>query len=98
VDDIRGSPAIEIAVQLANSSLDCILVSDPQLSGLPEELALCSNVSFCGTLAAVRQADIIAVLVAHSAFRKIPREEFMRRVVIDAAGLTHAHDEIRPSL
>ena len=37
----------------------------------------------------VRQADIVALLVAHSPFRKIPREELMRRVVIDATGLTH---------
>jgi UDP-N-acetyl-D-mannosaminuronate dehydrogenase len=38
--------------------------------------------------AAVRRADIVAVLVAHSPFRKLPREELMRRIVIDAAGLT----------
>jgi UDP-N-acetyl-D-mannosaminuronate dehydrogenase len=34
------------------------------------------------------RADIVAVLVAHSRFRKIPREELMRRVVIDVTGLT----------
>jgi hypothetical protein len=28
-------------------------------------------------------------MVAHSPFRKIPREELMRRVIIDATGLTH---------
>jgi UDP-N-acetyl-D-mannosaminuronate dehydrogenase len=30
-----------------------------------------------------------AVLVAHTACRRIPREELMRRVVIDTTGLTH---------
>jgi UDP-N-acetyl-D-mannosaminuronate dehydrogenase len=40
---------------------------------------------------AIRQADIVAVLVAHTPFRKIPREELMRRVVIDATGLTHQY-------
>ena len=49
------------------------------------------NVLFCETLEAVRQADIVALLVAHSPFRKIPREELMRRVVIDATGLTHQY-------
>ena len=41
------------------------------------------------TIEAVREADIVAVLVAHAPFRKIPREELMRRMVIDVTGLTH---------
>ena len=89
VDDTRESPAIAIAAQLARAGQDRILVADPNLTGLPEELAPLPNLSFCETLEAVRQADIVALLVAHSPFRKIPREELMRRVVIDATGLTH---------
>jgi UDP-N-acetyl-D-mannosaminuronic acid dehydrogenase len=91
VDDTRESPAIAIAMQLARSGDERILLADPNLSGLPAELASLPNVSFCETLDAVRQADIVAILVAHSPFRKIPREELMRRVVIDATGLTHRH-------
>jgi UDP-N-acetyl-D-mannosaminuronic acid dehydrogenase len=91
VDDTRESPAIAIAAQLARSGDERILLADPNLNGLPKELAPLPNVSFCETLDAVRQADIVAVLVAHSPFRKIPREELMRRVVIDATGLTHRH-------
>ena len=91
VDDTRESPAIAIAAQLAHAGQDRILVADPNLTGLPEELAPLPNVSFCETLEAVRQADIVALLVAHSLFRKIPREELMRRVVIDATGLTHQY-------
>src|SRR5580704_10054879 len=89
VDDTRESPAIAIAAQLARAGQDRILVADPNLTGLPEELAPLPNVSFCETLEAVRGADIVALLVAHSPFRKIPREELMRRVVIGATGLTH---------
>jgi UDP-N-acetyl-D-mannosaminuronic acid dehydrogenase len=91
VDDTRESPAIAIAAQLARSCHEQILVADPNLGGLPEELALLPNVSFCETLESVRQADIVAILVAHSPFRKIPREELMRRVVIDTTGLTYRH-------
>ena len=92
VDDTRESPAIGIALRLAASGQERILVADPNLTGLPPELVPLSNLSFCETMEAVRQADIIAVLVAHSPFRKIPREELMRRVVIDATGLTHQTD------
>ena len=91
VDDTRESPAVAITAQLARCGQERILASDPNLSGLPEELAPLPNVVFCDTLEAVRQADIVAVLVAHSPFRKIPREDLMRRVVIDATGLTYRH-------
>ena len=89
VDDLRESPAIEIVSQLAGTGSEQILVADPNLSELPSALARLPNVLFCETLAAVRQSDIVAVLVAHSRFRKISREELMRRVVIDVTGLTH---------
>jgi UDP-N-acetyl-D-mannosaminuronic acid dehydrogenase len=86
---VRESPAIAIAQQLARSGEQRLLVADPQLTALPEALAAFPNVSFCVILEAVREADIVVVLVAHTAFRKIPREELMRRVVIDTTGLTH---------
>ena len=74
---------------MAATGQERILVADPNLTGLPPELAPLTNLSFCETMEAVRQADIIAVLVAHSPFRKIPQEQLMQRVVIDATGLTH---------
>lgn len=89
VDDLRESPALEIAAALARGSDGRILVADPNLDQLPAGLAGLPNVSWCDTLDAVRQADIVAILVAHSPFRKIPRDELMRRMVIDATGLTH---------
>jgi UDP-N-acetyl-D-mannosaminuronic acid dehydrogenase len=91
VDDMRESPAIAITAQLARAGQERILVADPNLTALPKELAPLSNISFCDTMEAVRQADIVAILVAHSPFRKIPREELMRRVVIDTTGLTHGY-------
>jgi UDP-N-acetyl-D-mannosaminuronic acid dehydrogenase len=91
VDDMRESPAIAITSQLARCGEERILVADPNLTALPKNLPTLSNVSFCETMEAVRQADIVAVLVAHTPFRKIPREELMRRVVIDATGLTHQY-------
>ncbi len=89
VDDLRGSPAIEIATELARAGREQILIADPNLTALPAELAALSNVSLCDTLEAVRRADIVALLVAHSRFRKIPREDLLGRVVIDVTGLTH---------
>jgi hypothetical protein len=41
-------------------------------------------------LDAVQQADIVALLVAHSGSRK-SREKLMRRIVIDVTGLTYGY-------
>ena len=90
VDDLRESPAIEIAMELARAGREQILIADPNLTALPDGFAALSNVLLCDTLEAVRRADIVALLVAHSRFRKIPREEWLGRVVIDVTGLTHA--------
>jgi UDP-N-acetyl-D-mannosaminuronic acid dehydrogenase len=98
VDDTRESPAMEIVAELAQPGSERILVADPNLRGLPSELAPYSNVEFCDTRVAVQQADIVAVLVAHSPFRKIPREELMRRIVIDVAGLTESRGDTQDAL
>ncbi len=44
-----------------------------------------------GAFAGAATQPVVALLVAHSRFRKIPREELMRRVVIDVTGLTHGY-------
>lgn len=77
-----------IAPQLACCGDACILLADPNLTGQPEELASSSEVSFCKTLDAVRQGDIVAVLVSHLPFWKVPREEVTCRFLIDTTGLT----------
>src|SRR5262249_5856418 len=72
VSDRRESPAVEIAKQLAFAKEEQILVADPNLDALPDELAALSNISFCDSLEAIHRADIVVLLVAHSRFRKIP--------------------------
>jgi UDP-N-acetyl-D-mannosaminuronic acid dehydrogenase len=90
VDDLRESPALDIVIELAHESDGRLLVADPNLRRLPPALSEMPNVSLCDTLQAVREADIVAILVAHSPFRRIPQDELMRRMVIDATGLTHS--------
>jgi UDP-N-acetyl-D-mannosaminuronic acid dehydrogenase len=89
VDDLRESPALDIASELARCGEGQLLIAEPNLRALPRPLADLANVKMCDTLQAVREADIIAILVAHSPFRRIPQDELMRRMVIDVTGLTH---------
>jgi UDP-N-acetyl-D-mannosaminuronic acid dehydrogenase len=88
VDDIRESPALKIALSLAQSEVERLLVADPNLRTLPGVLAGEPKVRFVDVNEAVRQADIVAILVAHTAFRKLNADDLARRVVIDATGIT----------
>jgi UDP-N-acetyl-D-mannosaminuronic acid dehydrogenase len=94
VDDTRESPALEIVRALAGAGFDRVLVSDPNLKTLPPELSGLPSVDFVDTETAMQQADIIGILVAHSAFKKLPRRELLRRVVIDATGMTQMPQQI----
>jgi UDP-N-acetyl-D-mannosaminuronate dehydrogenase len=87
VDDLRESPAIEIAGQLARRRRE-----DPnrgsefgRAAGRAGGTAECLVLRHPGSRSLRGHRRL---LVEHSRFRKIPREELMRRVVIDVTGLT----------
>lgn len=89
VDDCRESPAIEVVEALAErDELGVIYVADPNINDLPKPLNGKEKFHFCDMMEAVRKADIIVFLQSHSAFKRISREDLMRRVVIDPTGLT----------
>lgn len=88
VDDCRESPAMEVVELLAaRDNLETILVADPNLAELPINLRGEAKVKFCDMHEAVRRADIVVILQAHSAFKRLGRDDLMRRVVIDPTGL-----------
>ena len=89
IDDLRESPALDIAVALTNRHLGQVLVVEPNISVAPKEL---SNATLTSVDTALSQAHIHIVLVAHRSFQGIV---FPRNYVIDVVGLaaprrTHA--------
>lgn len=87
VDDLRESPAIEIALQLANIDGASLLIVEPNIERLPASLAGLANVHLVTLDEALAKADVVGVLVGHSAFRRINQAQLTERVVIDAVGL-----------
>ncbi len=85
-DDLRESPALSVARELAHEG-HAISVADPYLPGLPRCLGLLSNVRLREAEEAVAEADVVAVLVAHTPFRTLDRAAFAGKVVVDAVGL-----------
>ncbi len=86
VDDLRESPAMEIAIQLAKHSSYELRVVEPHIYHLPNGLES-PNVSLLTVSEAIRGADIVVVLVAHQAFLESAKDLNERHIVIDAVGL-----------
>jgi UDP-N-acetyl-D-mannosaminuronic acid dehydrogenase len=87
VDDLRESPAIEIAQALAARQLGQLLVVEPHLKELPLSLANHAHVKMVDLASAVERADVIGILVAHNKFRMLNRGAVASKVVIDTVGL-----------
>ncbi|MFD6444798.1 UDP-N-acetyl-D-mannosamine dehydrogenase [Promicromonospora sp. NPDC060204] len=72
IDDLRESPARRIVGALADEYPQAeILVVEPHVGELPKELANRRNVVLSTVEDAVARADVIALLVGHSAFSEI---------------------------
>lgn len=86
IDDMRESPALEIALHLANEYPRCdFIVSEPNLSHLPDSLSR-GSVSLAPPEQAILAADIIVLLVSHTEFRSLPHPP-KNKIVIDTQGL-----------
>ncbi len=87
-EDLRESPAVEVIRHLAAELPDTkILIADPHAAGLPGPLEPLGNVQLTDTAAALRDADIVALLTDHTCFRSIRRTALAGKVVYDTRGL-----------
>jgi len=85
VDDLRGSPAVQIVRMLADGGLGTILAVEPNVRGLPPALAGLA-VELVDLPAAIERADAIAVLVHHREFRGVRQEDLPEKIVVDPCG------------
>jgi UDP-N-acetyl-D-mannosaminuronic acid dehydrogenase len=88
VDDLRESPAVQIVGELADALPDVsVLTVEPYVTELPKVLAARNNVQLVGLAAALEVADIVVVLVGHTAFSAVKRSALQGKVVFDTIGL-----------
>jgi UDP-N-acetyl-D-mannosaminuronic acid dehydrogenase len=87
VDDLRQSPALEIALKLAETPDTRLLVVEPHVRSLPQSLAQHKTASLETLPRALANADVVAILVAHRAFLDIDPAVLAERAVIDTVGL-----------
>lgn len=88
IDDLRESPALEITERLADDLPGAtILAVEPHVAVLPKSLDGRANVSLSEVSHAVRDADIILLLVDHHAFKQLTLGDLDGKKVIDTRGL-----------
>jgi UDP-N-acetyl-D-mannosaminuronic acid dehydrogenase len=85
IDDLRESPAVEIARDVRELCPDArLLAVEPHIAELPASL---DSMELAHWEEAVAEADIVAVLVGHRHFRAIPPEALADKVLIDVTGI-----------
>lgn len=68
IDDLRESPALEITKMLSDNSEFTILAVEPNVKELPKVLENRKNVSLLSLEDALKDADVVVVLVNHKEF------------------------------
>lgn len=97
VDDLRESPAVEVAEKLASYDKGAVLVVEPHIDELPAGLKAHANIQLVSLDEAVARAGIVAPLVAHAAFKGL-RDLLKRDVrVVDPCGLLRGWPAGAPS-
>lgn len=86
VDDVRESPALEIAGNLAENFPGQVHVVEPNLKNLPEALQN-QRVNHVSLDQASQEADLLVLLVDHNEFKKTPINSHKQQTVLDFKGL-----------
>lgn len=91
IDDLRESPALEIAEQIVDRfPQSTILAVEPNISELPHTLAAAENVSLAEVNRAVDEAEVVVLLVDHKEFLGLDLQTTSsprKRRVIDTRGI-----------
>ncbi|MDT3253264.1 UDP-N-acetyl-D-mannosamine dehydrogenase [Serratia sp. root2] len=85
IDDLRESPAVEVAHLIADWHVGDTWVVEPNVEQLPKSLA--GHVTLKALADALQQADVIVMLVDHKQFKAIKPEEITQSWVVDTKGV-----------
>lgn len=86
IDDFRESPALKIAASIARDWGERIMVVEPYASELPGPLEG-TGARLTGLETAVDSADIVVILVDHSAFRHLTLADLAGKTTLDTRGM-----------
>jgi UDP-N-acetyl-D-mannosaminuronic acid dehydrogenase len=91
IDDLRESPAIDIAHAIAEAlPATRINVAEPHIEALPVRLQRRDNVRLIALEEAVGRSALVVVLVDHDAVRALPPEALAGKLLVDTRGVFSA--------
>jgi UDP-N-acetyl-D-mannosaminuronic acid dehydrogenase len=85
IDDLRESPAMEIAGMIAEWHKGETQVVEPNIHALPAKLA--GHCTLTALDDALATADVLVLLVDHNAFKAIPGDAVSQQYVVDTKGV-----------
>ena len=85
IDDLRESPALDIAKELAEIHSGHVVVVEPNINKLP--ICIEGLVELKTINQALEESDIALLLVDHRSFKEIPENLFNNHIIIDTRGI-----------
>jgi UDP-N-acetyl-D-mannosaminuronic acid dehydrogenase len=85
IDDLRESPAMEVAHLIADWHQGRTWVTEPHIQQIPDILA--TQATLVSTEQALQEADILVMLVDHHAFRRVDAAHITQQWVVDTKGV-----------
>jgi UDP-N-acetyl-D-mannosaminuronic acid dehydrogenase len=86
IDDLRESPAVNIAKALKQQKVGEVLVVEPNIKALPASLADLKQ-NLVSLPEALEKANILLILVDHKQFKSLSLADVARKIVIDTRGI-----------
>lgn len=87
IDDLRESPALEIATRLAEIHNGRVLAVEPHITKLPRRLEALGVELIPEVEEAIAIADVVVLLVDHGVFAMVDRSLLTDKFVVDTRGL-----------
>lgn len=87
IDDLRESPALEIAAHMAREHTGPVLVVEPHIEAMPAVLQKFGHVRLVSATEAIEAADVVVLLVNHSQFKLVDPLTLKDKTLIDTRGL-----------
>lgn len=85
IDDLRESPALEISHTIAQWNSGVTLVVEPNTETLPTIFH--GHATLVDTETALKEADVLVMLVDHRQFKAIKPEQIKQRWIVDTKGV-----------
>jgi len=85
IDDLRESPAMEVAHLIADWHQGRTWVTEPHIQQIPDILV--TQATLVSTEQALQEADILVMLVDHHAFRRVDAAHITQQWVVDTKGV-----------